>query len=327
MDQIHKVLFNFSLKKLKIVKFNLILYMELKVVYKPSQKEVLRIIKQNDNEYFIYKKNYTNNEHKILSLIDRASDTNNIKRFIIKEIEQLEYKNNIYSKYPLYKQGDLFSFIGNEIISKETVNGIICQILSAVEYIHNLGILHRDIKTENILINDSGDIVLTDFEFSAYLGNNMYIHDKLYGTVEYLSPEIILYRKYSKKSDIYACIIIFYEMLVKQIPFKFNINKNLQYYNDINKIIETFWKSLRGYDFIHKSLHSEFEHKEIQNISDIFVNILCKYELDTYNMNYLKKNDYFKNCDWDNLDSKIKLRPIKSELGYIDEYINQYTNM
>ncbi len=60
---------------------------------------------------------------------------------------------------------------------------IIRNVLSALEYIHNMGIIHRDIKPENILIEKNLNIKLIDFGFSRFLAKNEMISNESYGTI------------------------------------------------------------------------------------------------------------------------------------------------
>lgn len=282
--------------------------------YLQGKKEVLRVIKEDDN-YFVYK-NSNVNEHAMLDFIKRASDVNNLKCFIIEELEYVEYSKNIYSKFKLYKQGDLFSLIQNTIISKQVVDSIIKQLLSCVNYIHSLGLLHRDIKSENILIQDNGDILLCDFEFATFIGNNEYITDNVCGTRDYLSLEVILLEKYSRRTDIYACMIIFYEMLVKKVPFTFD-----QYnIDERSSIISDARRELKS-DYIHSSLINDYNHTDTLNLSDIFKRTIFLdlfYIKNMYTFDELNEHEYF--STWD-LTSYISPRQIDNEIGFINEYI------
>ena len=222
----------------------------------------------------------------------------------------------IYSKFKLYKQGDLFSLIQGNIKNKQVVDSIIKQLLSCVNYIHNLGILHRDIKSENILIQDNGDILLCDFEFATFIGNNEYITDRMCGTRDYLSLEVMLLEKYSRRSDIYSCMIIFYELLVKKVPFVFDESNIDNHSNIISKMRRTLKD-----DYIHPSLLNDYDSNDILNVSDIFKRTIFLdvfYLKNMYTFNELNEHEYFTN--WD-LNSYVVPRPINNEIGFIDEYI------
>ncbi|GFY47238.1 hypothetical protein TNIN_1291 [Trichonephila inaurata madagascariensis] len=104
----------------------------------------------------------------------------------------------------------------------------------AVEYLHSYGIVHRDLKPDNLLITAMGHIKLTDFGLSKVglmnLATNLYegyvdretkqFTDKqVYGTPEYIAPEVILRQGYGKPVDWWSMGIILYEFLVGCVPF------------------------------------------------------------------------------------------------------------
>ncbi|TRY75715.1 hypothetical protein TCAL_08679 [Tigriopus californicus] len=104
----------------------------------------------------------------------------------------------------------------------------------AVEYLHSFGIVHRDLKPDNLLITSLGHIKLTDFGLSKMglmsLATNLYegyidketkqFSDKqVFGTPEYIAPEVILRQGYGKPVDWWAMGIILYEFLIGCVPF------------------------------------------------------------------------------------------------------------
>ncbi|XP_044740959.1 microtubule-associated serine/threonine-protein kinase 2 isoform X2 [Chrysoperla carnea] len=104
----------------------------------------------------------------------------------------------------------------------------------AVEYLHSYGIVHRDLKPDNLLITVLGHIKLTDFGLSKMglmsLATNLYegyidsetqqFSDKqVFGTPEYIAPEVILRQGYGKPVDWWSMGIILYEFLVGCVPF------------------------------------------------------------------------------------------------------------
>ncbi|KAM4552852.1 microtubule-associated serine/threonine-protein kinase 3 isoform 1-T1 [Odontesthes bonariensis] len=104
----------------------------------------------------------------------------------------------------------------------------------ALEYLHNYGIVHRDLKPDNLLITSMGHIKLTDFGLSKMglmnMTTNLYeghiekdtrefIDKQVYGTPDYIAPEVILRQGYGKPVDWWAMGIILFEFLVGCVPF------------------------------------------------------------------------------------------------------------
>jgi eukaryotic-like serine/threonine-protein kinase len=98
---------------------------------------------------------------------------------------------------------------------------IMQQVCRALEAAHSVGVIHRDLKPQNIMRETTGRIVVMDFGLARTLeGDGMTQSGALVGTMEYMSPEQALGKPLDQRSDIFALGLIFYEMLTGQMPFK-----------------------------------------------------------------------------------------------------------
>lgn len=121
-----------------------------------------------------------------------------------------------------YVEGyDLKEFIRqNHPISYKKTIEIMSQILNAVEYAHNHNIIHRDLKPQNILIDHSEKVKITDFGIAVALSENSITQtNSLLGSVHYISPEQARGSMATKQSDIYSLGILLYELLSGRVPF------------------------------------------------------------------------------------------------------------
>ncbi|KAL6594467.1 Pkinase-domain-containing protein [Neocallimastix sp. 'constans'] len=132
----------------------------------------------------------------------------------------------------------------DEIVKKSRLPLEECQIyfkqlVSAIDYCHNLGIVHRDLKPENILLDKhKKNVKIIDFGFSNLIKNNSYKLRTFCGSIAYAAPEVLSSRNYDgKKADIWSLGIILYVMLVGQVPFKGRYVKVL-YESIVNKEYE-----------------------------------------------------------------------------------------
>jgi tetratricopeptide (TPR) repeat protein/predicted Ser/Thr protein kinase len=105
--------------------------------------------------------------------------------------------------------------------SPEEAVEIMQQVCRALEAAHTVGVIHRDLKPQNIMRDKAGRILVMDFGLARTLeGDGMTQSGALVGTMEYMSPEQALGKALDQRSDIFALGLIFYEMLTGQAPFK-----------------------------------------------------------------------------------------------------------
>ncbi|MBC8536982.1 Stk1 family PASTA domain-containing Ser/Thr kinase [Feifania hominis] len=123
----------------------------------------------------------------------------------------MEYVDGITLKQYIERQGPLKW--------RETLY-FVTQVLEALEHAHNKGIVHRDIKPQNIMLLDNGSIKVTDFGIARISSTNTNtMTDKAIGSVHYISPEQVSGEKTDYRSDIYSLGVMMYEMLTNSLPF------------------------------------------------------------------------------------------------------------
>lgn len=108
----------------------------------------------------------------------------------------------------------------NGPLSPEQALPIMRQLVSAISNAHYNGIIHRDIKPQNILMDVDGNVKITDFGIAMALSATAHTKtNSVLGTVHYLSPEQARGGMATMKSDIYSVGIVFYELLTGKLPF------------------------------------------------------------------------------------------------------------
>src|SRR5438128_2274757 len=98
---------------------------------------------------------------------------------------------------------------------------IMQQVCRALEAAHAVGVIHRDLKPQNIMRDASGRILVMDFGLARTVeGDGMTQTGAMVGTMEYMSPEQALAKDLDQRSDLFAAGLIFYELLTRQVPFR-----------------------------------------------------------------------------------------------------------
>ena len=147
--------------------------------------------------------------------------------YICRYYYKVNYNNDCYIVSEYLKNEHLINYIfhslekeENNVFDEKFICKIFCQMLSAIEYLHNNYIVHRDIKLENAIFDEYGDIKLTDFGFSKKLKKGEYLKDHR-GSEIYSSPEVLIYENDydGYLADIWSLGICLFFLIFKEYPF------------------------------------------------------------------------------------------------------------
>jgi eukaryotic-like serine/threonine-protein kinase len=105
-------------------------------------------------------------------------------------------------------------------LAPERAVDLAIQILRAARFAHRRGVIHRDLKPHNVIVDDEGRAKVTDFGIARAGASDMTQTGSIMGTAQYLSPEQAQGHAVSAQSDIYSVGIILYEMLTGRVPFE-----------------------------------------------------------------------------------------------------------
>ncbi|XP_013115058.2 chromosomal serine/threonine-protein kinase JIL-1 [Stomoxys calcitrans] len=251
---------------------------------------------------------HTTTERQVLEAIQQSP-------FLVGLHYAFQTDSKLYLVLDYVSGGELFTHLYKaEHFPESTVRVYIAEVVLALEHLHKLGIIYRDIKLENILLDGQGHIVLADFGLSKIFGpNSDHRAHSFCGTLEYMAPEIIRAgpNGHDLAVDWWSVGVLTYELLTGASPFTVVEQQNSQ--SDISRRIQkvdpvlppTLGENVK--DFILKMLHKDPKKRLGGN---------------SRNAAEIKNHPFFKGINWNELKSKRRKAPFKPALASEDDTQN-----
>ncbi|RYO75097.1 hypothetical protein DL764_010593 [Monosporascus ibericus] len=144
-------------------------------------------------------------------------------KYIRKDEVDIEY---MYLVVDLMSGGDLRFHISRKTFTEEAVRFWIAELGCALRYVHGQGIIHRDVKPDNVLLDADGHVHLTDFNVASDVIPGKALTSKS-GTLAYLAPEVYGGKGYDVRADWWSLGVLFYECIYNKRPFEGNSETTL----------------------------------------------------------------------------------------------------
>ena len=124
----------------------------------------------------------------------------------------------IYLVLEYCKIGDFSTFQNKRPIQETYIQKYMNDLANGLKYLNDMKIIHRDLKPQNLLISDCGDLKIGDFGFAKEF-DEMNLKNTYCGSPLYMAPEILHYKKYDIKSDLWSVGVIIFEMITGNPPY------------------------------------------------------------------------------------------------------------
>ncbi|SBT50397.1 rac-beta serine/threonine protein kinase, putative [Plasmodium ovale wallikeri] len=220
--------------------------------------------------------------------------------FIVKMYYAFQTSKKLYFILEYCPGGELFFHLSKlREFAEDAAKFYSSEIILALQYLHQLNIIYRDLKPENVLLDEHGHIRLTDFGLSKEGITDSNSARSLCGTPEYLAPEIINQTGHGKAVDWWSLGIMLYEMLTGNLPFN-SINRNILF-ERIKYETLTYPSTLSStaVDLLKKLFEKNPKKRLGSGVTDA---------------EEIKSHPFFKNVNWDDVLSKRVKPPFKPPL-------------
>ncbi|VUC33114.1 unnamed protein product [Clonostachys rosea] len=234
----------------------------------------------------------TKTERQILESVNRHP-------FVVKLFYAFQDHEKLYLILEYGQGGELFTHLNTEkMFSENDAAFYMAEMLLAISHLHNdLGVVYRDLKPENCLLDAEGHLLLTDFGLSKVSAEPTESCSSILGTVEYMAPEVIQGKKYGKAVDWWSFGALGYDLMTGNPPFRGGNHAKIQENIVKQKLALPYFLSPDAKDLLTRLLRKD-PNKRLGagGLKDLQT---------------LKKHRFFRKIDWKKLEARELTPPIQ----------------
>lgn len=234
----------------------------------------------------------TKTERTILESVNRHP-------FVVKLYYAFQDHEKLYLILEYAQGGELFTrMLTERMFPEETASFYMAEMVLALEHLHQtVGVVYRDLKPENCLLDSEGHLLLTDFGLSKVAIDGDYGCRSMTGTLEYMAPEVVLQKHYDTAVDWWSFGVLGFDLLTGSSPFSANNETKIKEKIVKSKLVLPYFLSTDAKDLLSRLLRKEPRKRLGANIPK--------------DMQTIKSHRFFRKIDWKKLEKRELEPPIK----------------
>lgn len=252
----------------------------------------------------------TKTERTILESVNRHP-------FVVKLFYAFQDHEKLYLILEYAQGGELFNYLATQHMLTEDVAAFyMAELVLALEHLHHdLGVVYRDLKPENCLLDATGHLLLTDFGLSKVAVDEERCTSIL-GTAEYMAPEVIQGRPYGKECDWWSLGILGFDLMTGSPPFSGNNQGKIQEKIVKSKLTFPYFLSPDAKDLLTRLLRKEpAKRLGYRGRKDIQI---------------IKSHRFFRGIDWKSLEKRAVMPPIQpviTDPALAENFAKEFTEL
>ncbi|KAL9044003.1 MAG: hypothetical protein Q9214_002830 [Letrouitia sp. 1 TL-2023] len=253
----------------------------------------------------------TKTERAILESVNRHP-------FVVKLYYAFQDQEKLYLILEYAQGGELFTrMLTERMFPEDAAAFYMAEMVSAIDHLHNtVGVIYRDLKPENCLLDAEGHLLLTDFGLSKVAVDGEYQCRSMTGTLEYMAPEVLLQKHYGQEVDWWSFGILGFDLLTGASPFHANNDSKVKEKILKSKLVLPYFLSLDAKDLLTRLLRKKPRDR---------LGAYMPKDLQT-----IKKHRFFRKIDWQKLENRElepPIKPLVTDPELAENFSPDFTNL
>ena len=253
----------------------------------------------------------TKTERSILESVNRHP-------FVVKLFYAFQDHDKLYLLLEYAQGGELFTYLKEErMFSQETAAFYMAEMVLALEHLHRtLGVVYRDLKPENCLLDAEGHLLLTDFGLSKVAVDENDRCNSVLGTIEYMAPEVVQGHKYGFAVDWWSLGALGFDLLTGSPPFQGGNHAKIQEKIVKQKLVMPYYLGPDAKDLLTRFLRKEPKKRLGASMPGDLI--------------LIKKHRFFNKLDWKKLakrEIQPPIQPLITDPEAAENFAPEFTDL